>query len=114
MTTIEGLGERSVMERRGVVRWRSRHRTGRTVPSPMADPEDRSAAPRWQRIGLRTAVAVLALGAIALRFRTDSPLWLDEALTVHIADLPLGDIGPALRHDGHPPLYYWLLHVWID
>ena len=54
----------------------------------------------------------LAAGAV-LRFVTKSPLWLDEALSVNIARLPLGDITGALRHDGHPPLYYVLLHGWM-
>ncbi len=67
------------------------------------------AAVWFDRVGL---VAVVALG-VALRFIARSPLWLDEALTVDIARLPLGRIGPWLRHDGHPPLYYWLLHWWI-
>ena len=31
-----------------------------------------------------------------------------------IATLPLGDIREALRHDGHPPLYYLLLHLWTE
>lgn len=56
--------------------------------------------------------AVLAFGVV-VRFVTASPLWLDEALSVHIADLPLSAIDDALRHDGHPPLYYWLLHGWM-
>jgi mannosyltransferase len=63
-------------------------------------------------------IVVVALGAVAvgvvLRFVTRSPLWLDEALSVNIAKLPLGDIAGALRHDGHPPLYYFMLHGWID
>jgi hypothetical protein len=66
--------------------------------------------PWWALIGLAVAVLV---GAVA-RFSTTSPLWLDEALSVNIASLPLGDIGAALRHDGHPPLYYWLLHGWME
>ncbi len=45
---------------------------------------------------------------------TRSPLWLDEALSVNIAHLPIGEIPAALRHDGHPPLYYVLLHGWIS
>ena len=45
---------------------------------------------------------------------TRSPLWLDEALSVNIAKLPIGQIPAALRHDGHPPLYYVLLHVWMS
>ncbi|MCI3949317.1 MAG: hypothetical protein K0R11_1251 [Acidimicrobiales bacterium] len=55
--------------------------------------------------------AVLA-AAVALRFLTRSDLWLDEALSVNIARLPLDEIPDALRHDGFPPLFYWLLHVW--
>ena len=41
-------------------------------------------------------------------------MWLDEALSVNIASLPLDEIGDALRRDGHPPLYYWLLHGWME
>ena len=48
-----------------------------------------------------------------LRFWTRSGLWLDEALTVDIARLPLHEIPNALKHDGAPPLYYYLLHFWI-
>lgn len=40
-------------------------------------------------------------------------MWLDEALTVDIARLPLDQIPHALSHDGHPPLYYFLLHGWM-
>ncbi len=76
-------------------------------PSPTAESE---AAPRL--------VVVLSVGAIGLglvlRFVTRSPLWLDEALSVNIAKLPLSQIPAALRHDGHPPLYYFLLHGWIS
>jgi len=63
-------------------------------------------------------IIVVALGAVALgvvlRFVTRSPLWLDEALSVNIARLPLGTIPEALRHDGHPPLYYFMLHGWMQ
>lgn len=66
----------------------------------------------------RTLAALGVLGAVAfglvVRFTTTSPMWLDEALTARIAAMPLGDIHAALRHDGHPPLYYWLLHGWMD
>ena len=57
-------------------------------------------------------MVVVAIG-IVLRFWTRSHLWLDEALSVDIARLPAGQITEALRHDGHPPLYYFLLHVWM-
>lgn len=58
-------------------------------------------------------MAIVVVG-VAFRFLTRSPLWLDEALSVNIAALPLGEIPEALRRDGHPPLYYWLLHGWME
>jgi mannosyltransferase len=63
-------------------------------------------------VAVATGLA-LAVGVV-FRFISTSPLWLDEALNVNIASLPLDDIGGALRHDGHPPLFYWLLHGWMD
>ena len=41
------------------------------------------------------------------------PLWLDEALSVEIARLPLSELPEALRQDGAPPVYYLLLHGWL-
>ena len=58
------------------------------------------------------AGAVTVAFGIGLFFYSRSDLWLDEALTVNIARLPLGDLRGALEHDGAPPLYYVLLHVW--
>jgi hypothetical protein len=57
-------------------------------------------------------VLTLVVGVVA-RFATASHLWLDEALAVNIARLPLGDLFEALRHDGAPPLYYLILHGWM-
>ena len=66
----------------------------------------------------RPEIVVLAVVALAIglftRFVTRSSLWLDEALSVNIAQLPIGEITEALKHDGHPPLYYVLLHGWIN
>jgi hypothetical protein len=58
------------------------------------------------------AGAVVVVVGVVLRFWTPSALWLDEALTVNIARLPLHHIPDALSHDGSPPLYYVLLHFW--
>src|SRR3954469_5545766 len=79
--------------------------------SRTGDGEGRDAplAARWV---LAVGALVVVVG-IVLRFVTRSPLWLDEALSVNIARLPLGEIKGALRHDGHPPLYYVLLHGWM-
>ncbi len=70
------------------------------------------------RPAVRALVAVLVglvlAVAVALRFVTRSDLWLDEALSAAIAGLPLDEIPDALRHDGFPPLFYWLLHLWTS
>ncbi|HEX2383790.1 MAG TPA: glycosyltransferase family 39 protein [Acidimicrobiales bacterium] len=63
--------------------------------------------------GEAVVVALVVVMGVVLRFWTRSHLWLDEALSVDIARLPLGEIGSALRQDGHPPLYYYLLHEWM-
>lgn len=58
-------------------------------------------------------MALAAAGGLFFRLVPDSPLWLDEALSVNIADRPFGQIDDALRRDGHPPLYYYLLSLWM-
>ena len=65
------------------------------------------------RVVVGVAVGVVLAAGLVLRFWTRSALWLDEALTVDIARLPLSQIPNALKHDGAPPLYYYLLHFWI-
>ena len=68
---------------------------------------------RW----LVTVVAVAVASGLVLRFLPLSPMWLDEAISASLAEearrgwTPLVD---ALRHDGHPPLYYVLLAVWTS
>jgi hypothetical protein len=51
---------------------------------------------------------------VVLRFWAPTALWLDETISVNIARLPLTQIPRALSHDGAPPLYYVLLHYWMD
>lgn len=94
----------------------------RATPDPTdvdlrgGEPDDRAFPARvgpfrwFDLVGL----GVLGVLAVVLRFWTRSPMWLDEALTVNIAKQPLHAIPGALRHDGHPPLYYLLLHVWMN
>jgi uncharacterized membrane protein len=86
------------------------------APARAASPPDGAASaeqgsvPRW----LVVAAVLVIVAGIVMRFVALSELWLDEALSVNIARLPLGDIPSWLRHDGAPPLYYFLLHVWTD
>jgi mannosyltransferase len=68
-------------------------------------------APR-ARFEVLIIVAASLVGIFA-RLVPSTPLWLDEALTVNIAEKPFGSIADALRHDGHPPLYYYALAGWI-
>jgi mannosyltransferase len=58
-------------------------------------------------------VVLVVMFGLVLRVVTRSELWLDEALSTNIAALPLEDLTDALRQDGHPPLYYVLLHAWM-
>lgn len=77
-----------------------------------ADVPGRAPAPQSTRV--RVAVGVVLALAVVLRFVSVSHLWLDEALGVNIASLPLDQIPGALRRDGAPPLYYVLLHGWMQ
>ena len=62
-------------------------------------------------LGLGALVgASLLLRSTALHAR----YWIDEGLSVGIAQHPLVDIPGLLLQDGSPPLYYLLLGVWID
>ncbi|MDQ2826459.1 MAG: glycosyltransferase family 39 protein [Actinomycetota bacterium] len=81
---------------------------GRTRPADTDDLRPGGGV-AWAALGLGFT---LVLG-IVVRFVTVSALWLDEAQTVAIARLPLGQLSEALRHDGAPPLFYVLLHGWM-
>ncbi len=70
------------------------------------------------RLLFRAALLVVVAVAVVLRFTARQALWLDEAQSVAIAKLPLTGPGTTLfdglRQDGSPPLYYLLLHGWIE
>ncbi len=85
---------------------------------PLAEPAAEEEAARTLSGNLAVAAAVgfclVVIVTLVLRFTTKSGLWLDEALTVDIARLPLHQIPAALKQDGAPPLFYYLLHFWMD
>lgn len=79
----------------------------------------------FERVRLRTrpsslAVAIAGLaglmaGSALLRTTAlDAGYWIDEALSVGIASYGLAEIPGQLRLDGSPPVYYLLLHLWMQ
>jgi len=82
----------------------------RPAVAPEPEPKTLTHDPVW----LIALVALCVAAGIVLRFVTTSALWLDEALTVNIATVPLDELRSALEQDGAPPLYYMLLHFWTD
>lgn len=59
---------------------------------------------------------ILSLGAVLriVNLGSDS-IWLDEAYSVQFAHLPLPQLlDETARSDVHPPLYYILLHFWLN
>jgi 4-amino-4-deoxy-L-arabinose transferase-like glycosyltransferase len=61
-------------------------------------------------------VAVVVLAAVLRSFHlTARSLWFDEAWSVSLARMPLGQLLATLRGaDAHPPLYFLLLRAWVD
>ena len=80
--------------------------------APPRDPTEPS--PEYRSVPRFVIVAgvVIGLAGLFFYFYTRSAMWLDEALTVNIARLPLSDLHAALKQDGAPPLFYVLLHFW--
>ena len=60
-------------------------------------------------------VGLLLLVSLYVRTRAlGASLWMDEGLSIGIASQPFFDIPTVLRQDGAPPLYYLMLHVWME
>lgn len=75
---------------------------------------------RFERALDTRAAAIALFGGllvISLAFKLrglGSAYWIDEGLSVGIGSHPLFDIPGLLIQDGSPPLYYMLLHLWMD
>jgi uncharacterized membrane protein len=77
-------------------------------------------APRWFNrlpLWLSTGGVLVLLMAISAFIRTrtlSGELWFNEAGAVGLASQPLGSLLGAVHRAGAAPLYYLVLHVWID
>jgi mannosyltransferase len=83
------------------------------VSRPAWVPQIRARVPAW--VLVPAGLAVLVVFSLGLRNgQLGTGYWVDEGLSVGIADRPLTDIPGILRQDGSPPLYYCLLHIWMS
>ncbi len=84
-------------------------------PRPRLALRNRVAGLRPNRWVIGGLLLVLTLISLALRTRQlNFYYWIDEAISVGISSHPLGQLPHLLRNDGSPPLYYLLLHVWMQ
>jgi mannosyltransferase len=76
--------------------------------------------PEWlarQPVWLTAGGVIVVMSALSVFLRTrylSGQFWMDEALSVGISSHSLSSIPHVLRHDGSPPLYYLILHVWMS
>jgi mannosyltransferase len=64
-------------------------------------------------VALLLLFTLLALGLRVYRLDGQS-LWYDEAFSVYLASMDLPEITARTAADIQPPLYYYLLHGWIQ
>src|SRR5450759_1365397 len=71
--------------------------------------------PLWVLAGGALVLAMAVSAFVRTRYigGIHGQLWMDEGLSVGISTHSLSSIPTVLRHDGSPPLYYMLLHIWM-
>ena len=59
-------------------------------------------------------MSIVLLAFLLPLYRLDhQSLWYDEGFSVYLARMSLGGITARTASDIHPPLYYYLLHLWL-
>lgn len=66
----------------------------------------------WRRDILALLVVLWIAFGLRLLALADASIWWDEGWSVCLARQGLGEIARVTAADVHPPLYYWLLHLW--
>jgi mannosyltransferase len=85
------------------------------ILEPTPTPAPASAPPWWRRLPDRAWVGALVLLAFLLRVPTIGRYyWVDEAISIGMASHPLRELPSLLRLDGSPPLWYVILHFWLE
>ncbi len=68
---------------------------------------------RWAATLLLAGLMLLAL-LVRLAFLNSRSVWFDEAFSVHVARAGIAKITEVVgRSDLHPPLYYFVLNLWL-
>ena len=89
-------------------------------PRPIIPEVPQARPPAWlQRIppraGAGAVIFILVLVSVYMRTRIlNGQFWMDEGLSAGISSHSLTAIPGVLRHDGSPPLYYLMLHIWMS
>ena len=86
----------------------------RGLPAQQRSASLRSYAGTPAVVAAGTLIVLLGVSALLRTGSLSGPFWIDEGLSVGIASHSLTDIPGLLRQDGSPPLYYLLLHVWMN
>lgn len=68
------------------------------------------ARPRFWLVLLLLSLAAFLLRIFRLEYQS---LWYDEAFSIYLSAMGLGDIAARTAADIQPPLYYYLLHFWM-
>lgn len=74
-------------------------------------------SPRWQPKGAAAGLTVIILlmsAALRLHQATMPEIWYDEAFSVLLGRLSVEEILFHTARDVHPPLYYLILHYWMN
>src|SRR4051812_42033259 len=74
----------------------------------------RTAQPRATRASLALLALLMGASLLLRVWRLDIGYWIDEGISVGIASHGAAQIPGVLGQDGSPPLYYLLLHEWMQ
>jgi mannosyltransferase len=75
--------------------------------------QDSRRMPVWQTGPFLVLPIVAVAFALRVFHLASQSFWYDEAFSVYLASMPPADIIARTAADIHPPLYYFLLHIWM-